>query len=402
MGLPHFRILFVTDTREQALRDFATGVSRYVATHPGLELSFSGLHFACTEDISFRNDPPDGAILCCQRPDEHPLLRQNAVKAAVASHWWGKECLPTKAIAFMNDDGAIARLAAEHLIGKRLEHFAFVHGDSDTGWGKAREEAFVRQIQKAGFSCNVLPPLIPDDRSAARSRLVEFLHSLPKPCGIFTSFDFVAKTVLDCCRSNGIAVPEQIPVVGVDTDSMICDNTIPTLTSINVGFTEAGYAAVQQLHQALLGKKQGRRIVYFKPHALVARGSTCDFRGIGRSVAAACEFMRVHALEPITPEHVAMAVRTSLRSLQLNFCKVRDEGIAEHLRRLRLEHACRLLRETQMSLDQIPSYCCLGNPANAKTLFRRTYGIPMSAFRKQANLPVPCSAKRRMRPSSVN
>lgn len=385
MSVRRFQIFFSTDCREQALRDFAIGVSRYVATHPELELTFSGLHFACTENISFRDYHPDGAILCCQRPDEHPLLRQNAVKAAVAVHWWGKEHLPTKAIAFMNDDQEIARLAAEHLIGNRLEHFAFVHGDSDTGWGKAREAAFVRLVKKAGFACDILPPFIPDDRTSARNRLADFLLSLPKPCGVFTSFDFVAKAVIDCCRSNDIAVPEQIQVVGVDNDSMICDNTIPTLTSINAGFTEAGYAAVQQLHQTLLGKKRSRRVVYFKPHALVARGSTCDFRGIGRSVSAACEFMRVHALEPITPEHVAMAVRTSLRLLQLHFQKVRGEGIAEHLRKLRLSHASRLLRDTQMPLDQIPAYCCLGNPSNAKTLFRRTYGLSMSAFRRTSH-----------------
>ena len=383
-----FRILFATDAREmateQSLHDVATGVSRYVATHPELELSFSGLHYACADEISFSDYRPDGVILVCRRPDDHPALKLKSVKAAVTVNWWEKAKFPSRTVAFMNDDREIARLAADHLTGNRLEHFAYVHVDIETGWARARRTAFVNCIRKAGFSCATLASPAAGDKPPSRDQLLEFLRSLPKPCGIFTPFDFSAKTVLDCCRAGNISVPEQIQVVGVDNNSMICDNSIPTLTSIDVGFTEAGYSAAKRIHRMLLGRKDGRRIVYFKPRAIVARGSSSDIRCIGKSVTAACEFMRVHALEPITPEHVATAVRTPLRSLQMNFRRIRNEGIAEHLRNLRLEHACRLLRETRMPLDQIPSYCCLGNASSAKTLFRRSYGMTMSSYRQNA------------------
>lgn len=382
MPVKLFRILLVANDYKLSLQDFAIGVSRYVATHPDLELAFSGVHFADARDVPSRDCQPDGIIFACQDPDNHPFLHLKSLKAAIAVYWWEKEKVPRKVVAFMNDDREIARLAAEHLIGNRLKHFAYVHGGLETGWGKARETAFVAKIRKAGFVCDILPPLAVNGKLPRQERLCEFLRALPKPCGIFTPFDFPAKTILDCCRSIGIAVPEQIQVVGVDNDSMICDNSIPTLTSIDAGFTEAGYAVAKRIHQMLLGTKSGRRVVYFKPHAIVARGSSCDIRCVGKSVAAACEFMRLHALEPITPEHVATAVRTSLRSLQMNFQKIRNEGVAEHLRKLRLEHACRLLHETRMPLEQIPSYCCLGNPTSAKTLFRRTYGMSMSTYRK--------------------
>lgn len=378
-----FKLLFATNHCEPSVFDFLTGVSRYVATHQELELSLSGFYIASNEDFLARNYSPDGVILCNNHPDEHPVRQLKSVKAAVAIHWWSKASLPKKTVAFMNDDLAIAQLAAEHLIGNKLTHFAYIRGNRNSGWDGMRCTAFAKSIRKAGFSCEVLPPDVPGAESCDRDLLKGFLKSLPKPCGIFTSYDVVGKIVLDCCRACSIAVPEQIQVVGVDNTGIICDNTIPTLTSVDVGFTEAGYAAAERLHQMLRGRKGGRQVVSFKPRAIVARGSTYDFRGIGSSVAAACEFMRIHALEPIAPEHVATAVRSSLRTLQLNFQKIRGEGIAEHLRKLRLEHVCRLLRETQMPLKQIPSYCCLGNTAHAKTLFRRTYGLSMSAYRRK-------------------
>ena len=53
--------------------------------------------------------------------------------------------------------------------------------------------------------------------------------------------------VLNICRAEGIAVPEQIQVVGVDNEEWICDHTSPTLTSVEPDFEGCGERAVETL-----------------------------------------------------------------------------------------------------------------------------------------------------------
>lgn len=376
-----FKVLFVADYCEPAVLSTATGISRYFATHPELELLLTGIHSARPGAVCYQDYTPDGVILISAHPDNHPALRAKSVKAAVAINWWSNEQRLT-ITSFMTDDRKIAELAFQHLLKNGLRHFAYVQGNTNTGWDDARRDFFVELTNKAGFSCDVLPCDPAEKDPSLTERLREFLASLPKPCGVFTPFDLMAKTVLDCCRAHDLSVPDQIQVVSVDNDSTICDNTHPTLTSIDAGFLDVGYEASRHLHEELIGKNKRPCVIKFSPRAVVTRSSTCDVRGIGRSVAAACEFMRVHALEPIHPAHVATAVHVSLRTLQMNFKNIRNEGIAEHLRKIRLDHVCRLLRETQMPLEHIPSYCCLGNTASTKTLFRRTFGMTMSDYRQ--------------------
>jgi len=48
------------------------------------------------------------------------------------------------------------------------------------------------------------------------------LRELPRPVGVFACNDRIGFGVLEACRQLGLACPEQVAVVGVDNDDVLC------------------------------------------------------------------------------------------------------------------------------------------------------------------------------------
>ena len=71
-------------------------------------------------------------------------------------------------------------------------------------------------------------------------------------------YDVRARHVLAACRSLGILVPEDVAVIGVDNDELICELTSPPLSSIEQGARTIGYQAAALLDRLMAGRKARR------------------------------------------------------------------------------------------------------------------------------------------------
>ena len=47
-------------------------------------------------------------------------------------------------------------------------------------------------------------------------RLLKAVRSLPKPLAVFAANDLIAEQIVNVCCANGISVPQELAVVGVD------------------------------------------------------------------------------------------------------------------------------------------------------------------------------------------
>ena len=143
-------------------------------------------------------------------------------------------------------------MAAEHLLDRGLRQFAFF-AFGEVRWIRLRREAFVRVLAAAGHSCHVYqsPPwagrLAALGRKPTCPRCASGLARCPRPLGIFCASDLHALHVLDACRDLGIPIPEQIAVLGVDNDTVICGVTNPPLSSIDLNSRRIGYEAAALL-----------------------------------------------------------------------------------------------------------------------------------------------------------
>ncbi|HZW33654.1 MAG TPA: XylR family transcriptional regulator, partial [Isosphaeraceae bacterium] len=150
---------------------------------------------------------------------------------------WGS-LPPWHAPMVAGDNEQIARLAFEHLQERGLRRFAFcgpVRGSSS--FLDLRGEAFRRQAAAAGSRCDMLF-LTEREWSAAdweleQRRIAAWLDGLSRPVGILAGYDELACQVMNVCQQCGLRVPEEVAVVGVGNDPVLCELSTPPLTSID-------------------------------------------------------------------------------------------------------------------------------------------------------------------------
>ena len=168
-----------------------------------------------------------------------------------------------KALYVNSDSQRVGEVAAKELLSLDLAHYAFVGWQEPRFWSEIRRKAFQTAVELHGKDCSVFA--CPTKATAAkRAKLLgAWLMALPKPCGIFAVHDPVAEEVLQQAAARGLSVPENLAVVGVDDDPIICERTSPSLTSIGLDFEQGGYTCAQLLNGRIKDPKlTGARLTY--------------------------------------------------------------------------------------------------------------------------------------------
>ena len=147
------------------------------------------------------------------------------------------------------DSYAAGRLAAEHLIERGFTPFGFC-GYQGRVWSDRREEGFgdrVRQKTRTYAVCEPLRRAATLPWSLEKPIVASWLRSLPKPVGIMACNDVRGRQVVETCMQAGLNVPEDVGVVGVDEDRLLCDLANPPLSSVVFNLERAGYQAAELL-----------------------------------------------------------------------------------------------------------------------------------------------------------
>lgn len=207
------------------------------------------------------------------------------------------------------------------------------------------------------------------------------MRDLPKPCALFATVDHRAKHVLDIAAEIGVKVPDELAVIGVDNDDMICEFTSPSLTSINLDFEQNGFLAAKALEKLMRGDENVADSLSFGVLGIVERLSTSDQSGTARIVSRAREFIRLNAASDISVDDVARVVGCSPRLLQQRFHDILGHSPIAEVRNARLDLAAKLLRGTQTPIDRIGDLCGFKTLSNFKAAFKSRFGMSMSAYR---------------------
>lgn len=246
------RILFLADFAYASAKAIAAVVVRFVSSRPGLELFLAGAH-PKNKDLEHAGDlRADGVISCIStgEPLLQEVLKANprcpVVFASIVRGVSAVKGRPTSSLRC--DNAAIAEAAAALFLRHDLTHFAYVGtraGAATHSFDCERRDGFVRALAERGFSPAIYNPTV--SAAGEFASLAAWLKALPKPCGLFVCYDQRAMHVLSVCRAEGISVPEQIQVVGVDNEEWICEHVSPTLTSVEPDFEGCGQRAAETL-----------------------------------------------------------------------------------------------------------------------------------------------------------
>lgn len=286
------------------------------------------------------------------------------------------------------DSRAVGQLAAEHLLECGFSHFAYVGEPNRFDWSLERGRAFVATLRSRRMEVRSCPPL---DRSIAgaanRRQLRDFLCGLPKPVAVFAATDLRAREVLDVCLSEGIAVPDEVAILGVDDDEVICETAHPTLSSIPMSTEEAGYAAAQALDRAMAGTVNGKKPqkIAYTGKEIVSRESTGRNLTSDALVSRCRELMYANINSPLHVGDLAKALSCSRRTLETRFRAATGRPPNDELTSIKVLRARRLLEHTSMTLDEIAEACHFCDASYLVRVFQRTLGRPPSDFRPSFN-----------------
>jgi LacI family transcriptional regulator len=282
------------------------------------------------------------------------------------------------------DDAQIARLAVEHLTERGFRTLAYC-GVPGFNWSTWRQQYFQQFAERAGCRCLVHETLDRNDSSYSwareRSSLARWINQLPRPVGIMACYDIQAQKLLDVCREVGIAVPEEVAVLGVDNDRLVCDLADPPLTSIACDTHRTGYEAASLLDRMMSGESVPSDPILIAPLGIEARQSTDILAIDDPDVAAAVRFIREQALRGINVQDVLNAVPTSRRSLESRFRKLLGRTPHQEITRLRIDRVKRLLTETDLTLAEIAHRTGYEHIEYLSVAFKKATGISPSRYR---------------------
>lgn len=282
------------------------------------------------------------------------------------------------------DDRKVAELAAQHLLDRGFTQLAYC-GEPQFNWSRWRGEAF-RQFVASKQAKFWAYPDPPSQKSRSwlqeKTRLATWLTKLPRPIGIMASYDIQARRILDLCRELQIAVPEEMAVVGVDNDSLVCNLSSPSLSSVIPDAVQAGYRAAQLLDDMLRGAAIPGQPLLLPPLGVATRQSTDVLAVDDPWIAQVAKWIREHACEGIQVEDVARHFSVSRRVLERRFKLATARTPHAAILSQKLERVASLLRDSSSSIEQIASRCGFEHPEYLQVAFRKHFGTTPGLYRK--------------------
>jgi LacI family transcriptional regulator len=288
----------------------------------------------------------------------------------------------------LQDDYKVGRMAADHLLERGLRNIGYIGPKSFVSTERARgvsERLAERGLQcfTAGMNQSTLPAEDFWTSALHFSFLVESLRQVKPPAGILAFNDKLGVRIVDAARQMGLRVPEDLAVVGVDNNELLCDFAKVPLTSIDLDLYRFGFEAARVLGNLLAHLPTNREVMIIPPRALVARQSTDVLKFDVPDIAAAVRYIREHACDGIDVEEVLKHVSISRSALERRFQELLGHTPGDEIRRTRVQKACKLLMETDLKLIDIAVRCGFEYPSYFSRAFRREMGMTPNTFRAE-------------------
>lgn len=287
--------------------------------------------------------------------------------------------------ALVSDGDKSGALVADYFQNLGLPHFGFC-GYETNYWSRERRQVFQAAIEAAGHTLHVYEQKEHQPHGFWEDELNEiviWLKSLPTPIGIWVWNDDFAQHVVEACKVAELVIPDEICIVGVDNDDMVCEMSDPPLSSLSLNFVRAGFEMAELLHTMMKGQAVTHSQVTLHATHIATRQSTNTLAIRDKDVAQALRFIYANAAIPIQVDDVVNAVTLSRRVLYERFEKAIGRSVYEEIMRVRSERIARLLLETNLPISRIAFNLGFQNPDHVSRYFKKTYGVSPREYRRR-------------------
>jgi LacI family transcriptional regulator len=385
------RVALIIESSRAYGRGLFLGIARFVREHHEWSVQSEEWKWTDAFPVWLRKWGGDGVIARVETPEMAAFIRQLGVPAVDVRGSVSGFRLPL----IDTDDRKVANLAAEHLMSRGFRHYAFC-GFVGANYSDKRSLWFQEQLALSGFSCQIYTPTkhLSEAQTTGYERqgllfqedLERWLVSLPKPIGVMACNDIRGQQVLNLCRRLDLAVPEEVAIIGVDNDEILCELSDPPLSSVAPDTFRIGYDAAVMLDRMMAGGKPPAKSILIPPCGIVTRRSTEVLALDDRQLAVGLRFIRDHAYDPITISKVAKEAGMCRRVFERRFAAKMGRSPKAEVMRLRLEKVKQLLTDTDWNLSRIAETTGFKYGEYLHTVFTQKIRTTPGVFRRQAKL----------------
>jgi LacI family transcriptional regulator len=354
-----------------------------------------------------------GPWLCYMEPEFYRQAKKNPLNwfkdldaDGVIAHTWDPNLIETilnldipavihgpmekpirRAYPLLTDEAGTGRMAVEYFIERGFRNFAYC--GFDIIWSQQKGDGFKQRLAEAGFKASIYrQPVAQKLRKPAKEQIIiaNWLTSLPKPLALMACNDDRAVDVLAACKIANFKVPEDVAILGVDNDKLLCNFSYPQLSSIVLGTERAGYEAAKVLDKLMKGEKisKNEKEVTIHPLYVVTRQSTDTVAIEDKVVAEAVSFIRRNSRKLIQVGDVAQAVGLSRRALGQHFREALDHSVHEEIKYTRVNQMANMLIGTNLSVSQIAQLMGYSySTNNIYRYFKQQKGVSPLEYRKK-------------------
>ena len=278
------------------------------------------------------------------------------------------------------DDETIGQIAGGEFVRLGLRQWGFVHWQG-VSWSEARKQSLQAFARSQGVEVGVIS-LAPEKRHdwSGVLEISEWLESQAKPCGILACNDEAGVAVLHACKLSGLSAPDQVAVIGVDNDRLLCETSSPSLSSIDLHAAEIGRVAAGKLLATVWGESESSE-KHLTPAVMVVRESSHHVDRYLLVFQTARDYIARHALTGPSVETVAHACGVSKRGLERAFAKHCAESPAAVIREQRAAGILRLLKNQSLGLSHIAQQSGFSDAAGLSNFVKRVTGKSPGAWR---------------------
>ena len=363
-------------------RGILRGIARYLSSHHRWSLFFEQHELGSPPPTWLASSHWDGILT---RPTDPALARRlhkmdvpvvdlNDLHEDLKLPWVG------------SSHRTIGCLGANHLLERGFRHFAFC-GFSQELWAQQRRDGFREVIEKEQLPVPVYesfwrgPSVLRWDLDI--EQIGEWIKALPKPVGIMACNDLRALHLLDACHRVGVLVPEEVSIVGVDNEEILCELCNPPLSSVEPDTDLIGYQAAELLESLMAGQTPPRQRIFIDPVRVVTRRSSDTLAIKDRIVAADLRFIQEQALHGCAVTDVIKHIRVSRSFLERRFRQYLKRSPQAEIRRVQISRIKQLLTETDFTLEKISELSGFEHPEYMSVVFKRLVGQTPGHYRKE-------------------
>jgi len=264
------------------------------------------------------------------------------------------------------------KMAANFFAKKGFSNFAF-YGNKGVVWSLERAEGYRREVEKIGGDYYYFETenLSGDQWSKSHIHLDDWLLSLPKPIALFACDDYFALQVSEICKINNIRIPEEISLLGVDNDELICNLSDPPISSIVLELEKGGYETGRLIDKLVKKEKVGQFNIVINPIRVEVRHSTEKYEISSKYILEVVKYIEENFTSDISIDELSKLVPLSRRNLEVKFKNDLGTSIYQFILNCRAEHLAYLLLTTERSLYDLAYEVGFKDCKNVSRVFKK-------------------------------